>query len=179
MLDVNLVGQKLRELIRVALDMPADSVRPANQNAPTGTMDQQFATVLITYIEPTGWDDMRLVNEAGPSTNVTESAVGQRHIVASVQFFRGDALTKATRLKSLLAMSAQIDKMQSMGIGFVKAGQVKNLTAVIDTYWESRAQIDLEFYLIMKEDDSLASYGKFPVSVTTPSSTTTSEVIAP
>jgi hypothetical protein len=177
--DLKTVNQKVRELIRVALDMPANSVRPANQNAPTGTMDMQFATVLITVINPTGWDDSRVENEASPSANVQESAVGQRHFIASIQFFRGDAFTKACRLRTLLSLTNSIDKLQAAGLGFVRASAAKNLTTVVDTYWEERGQVDLEFYLVAKETVSTPTYGRFPIAVSTTSSTTSSEVTAP
>ena len=176
--DLKIVNQKVRELVRTVLAMSPDSVRPANQNAPTGTQDQQFATVLITVINPTGWDDSRLENEAGPSTNVQESVVGQRHFIASVQFFRGDAYSKACKLRTLLSMSSSIDKLQALGLGFVRAAAAKNLTTVVDTYWEERGQVDLEFHLAAKETVSTATYGRFPISVTT-SSTISSEVTAP
>lgn len=177
--DLKIVNQKVRELIRTVLAMPADSVRPANQNAPTGTMDMQFATVLITFINPTGWDDSRIENEVSPSTNVQESVVGQRHFIASVQFFRGDAYSKACRLRTLLSLSNSIDKLQAVGLGFIRASAAKNLTTVVDTYWEERGQIDLEFYLVAKETVSTPTYGRFPIAVSNNSSTTSSEVIAP
>lgn len=177
--DLKIVNQKVRELIRTVLALPADSVRPANQNAPTGTMDMQFATVLITFINPTGWDDSRIENEASPSTNVQESVIGQRHFIASVQFFRSDAYTKASRLCTLLSLSSSIDKLQAVGLGFIRASAAKNLTTVVDTYWEERGQIDLEFYLVAKETVSTPTYGRFPIAVSNNSSTTSSEVIAP
>jgi hypothetical protein len=177
--DLKVVNQKVREFVRTVLAMPANSVRPANQNVPTTTVDQQFASVLITLIEPSGWDDSRLENEASPSTNVVESIVGQRRFVASVQFFRGNAYSQACRLYTLMSMSSSVALLQAAGLGFIRASAAKNLTTVIDTYWEERGQIDLEFYLVAKETASTATYGRFPVSVNTNSSTTSSEVTAP
>jgi hypothetical protein len=176
--DLNAVNKQVRELVRSVLAMPADSVRPANQNAPTGTVDMQFATVLITDIKPTGWDDIRVENEASPSTSLQESVVGQRHMVASVQFFRGDAYSQACKLRTLLSLSSSIDKLQAAGLGFVRASAAKNLSAVVDTAWEERAQIDLEFHLVVKETVRTPTYGRFPIDFTA-SSTIHIEVTAP
>lgn len=176
--DLKAVNTKVRELVRTVLAMPANSVRPANQNAPTGTMDQQFATVLITVINPTGWDESRAVNEAGPSTNITESVVGQRHFVASVQFFRSDAYSQACKLRTLMTLSSSVEKMQALGLAFVRASAAKNLTTVVDTYWEERGQVDLEFHCVGLEAVSAPTYGDFPIDFTT-SSTIHIEVIAP
>ena len=111
--------------------------------------------------------------------NVAETIIGQRRLVASIQFFREDAYTKACRLNALLSMSSSVDKLQAIGLGLVRASPARNLTAVIDSAWEERAQIDLEFHLVAKEVQILPTYGTFPVSVTTGSSTTSSEVTAP
>lgn len=176
--DIKATNKKVREIVRTLLNMPENSVRPANQNAPTGTLDTQFATVLISAVSQKGWDDTTGKDEAAPSTNVSESAVGLRRFVASVQFFRGDAYTKACRLRTLLGLSNATDKLQAAGLGFIRASPAKNLTTVIDTYWEERGQIDIEFYLIAAETVSTPTYGRFPISVTA-SSTISSEVTAP
>ena len=178
-MTVDDINKLIRKFIRETLDLPENSVRKANQTAPTGKQSEPFATVLITLIDATGEDDRRLDNEAAPSLNVAETIIGQRRLVASIQFFRDDAYTKACRLNTLLSMSSSVDKLQAIGLGLVRASPARNLTAVIDSAWEERAQIDLEFHLVAKEVQSIPTYGTFPISVTTESSTTSSEVTAP
>ena len=178
-MTVDDINKLIRKFIRETLALPENSVRKANQTAPTGKQSEPFATVLITLIDATGEDDRHLDNEAAPSLNVAETIIGQRRLVASIQFFRDDAYTKACRLNALLSMSSSVDKLQAIGLGLVRASPARNLTAVIDSAWEERAQIDLEFHLVAKEVQSLPTYGTFPVSVTTGSSTTSSEVTAP
>lgn len=178
-MTVDDINKLIRKFIRETLSLPENSVRKANQTAPTGKQSEPFATVLITLIDATGEDDRRLDNEAAPSLNVAETIIGQRRLVASIQFFRDDAYTKACRLNALLSMSSSVDKLQAIGLGLVRASPARNLTAVIDSAWEERAQIDLEFHLVAKEVQSIPTYGTFPISVTTESSTTSSEVTAP
>lgn len=178
-MTVDDINKLIRKFIRETLALPENSVRKANQTAPTGKQSEPFATVLITMIDATGEDDRRLDNEAAPSMNVAETIIGQRRLAASIQFFRDDAYTKACRLNALLSMSRSVDKLQAIGLGLVRASPARNLTAVIDSAWEERAQIDLEFHLVAKEVQSIPTYGTFPVSVTTGSSTTSSEVTAP
>lgn len=178
-MTVDDINKMIRKFIRETLALPENSVRKANQTAPTGKQSEPFATVLITLIDATGEDDRRLKNEDAPSLNVAETIIGQRRLVASIQFFREDAYTKACRINALLSMSSSVDKLQAMGLGLIRASAARNLTAVIDGAWEDRAQIDLEFHLVAKEVQSLPTYGTFPVSVSTASSTTSSEVTAP
>ena len=178
-MTVDDINKLIRKFIRETLALPENSVRKANQTAPTGKQSEPFATVLITLIDATGEDDRRLDNEVAPSLNVAETIIGQRRLVASIQFFRDDAYTKACRLNALLSMSSSVDKLQAIGLGLVRASPARNLTAVIDSAWEERSQIDLEFHLVAKEVQSIPTYGTFPISVTTESSTTSSEVTAP
>ena len=179
MADLTGINKTVRELVRTLLNMPANSVRPANQNAPAGAKTEQFATVLITIIDRTGWDESNLKNEISPSTNVAETIIGQRKFTASVQFFRGDAYTKAARLGILLQTSSAIGKMQAVGLGLVKVGAATNLTAVVDTFWEERGQIIIEFHLVQVETVSTPTFGRFPIITHTETSTITSEVFEP
>lgn len=163
-MQLDTTNTALRNLIRSLLGMPAGSVRPANQNAPTGSATDQFATVLLTPIGSEGTDDYLLSPGLNPN-EITEKLVGSRRITASVQFFRGDALTKASRLESLMSSSRAIAAMQAAGLGLVTIHPVVNVAEKVDTYWEPRAQVSLEFYLITEEQDTLQSFGTFPVSV--------------
>lgn len=179
MADVNAINKVLRQLVRETLSMPENSVRPANQNAPAGAKNEQFATVLITSIIGALWGEYKLKDEAAPSLNVQESVTVQYTISVSVQFFRGDAYTKAQRLGVLLQTSSAIARMQALGLGLVGVSTARNLTAAVDTFWEERGQIDLEFHLIAQEIMSVPTYGTFRIDVSDNSSTTSSEVIAP
>lgn len=179
MSSIDDINKTIRTLVRETLGMPENSVRKAKQTAPTGKQTDQFATVLITLVDPVGQDDRILEAEDAQSLNVTEIIIGQRRLVASVQFFRGDAYTKACRLQTLISLSSVVAKAQMAGIGSITASAAKNLTAVIDAGWEERAQIDLEFYLVAREIQSIPTFGRFPIDVSTTSSTTSSEVIAP
>lgn len=178
-MTVDDINKLIRTFIRETLAMPADSVRPANQTAPTGKQTEQFATVLVTVIDDTGQDDRKLTNDAAPALTVTETLVGQRKLSASVQFFRGDAYTKACKLSTRMSLSSVVDKLNAINLGFVRASPPRNLTALVDAAWEARAQIDLEFYLMAQEAQSITIYGTFPVTVKTATSTTSSEVTAP
>lgn len=180
MLDMEEVNKRVRKLVREILAMPENSVRPANRNAPaSGPKSDQFATVLITPMGGEGWDDQRFEDLPGPAKLVRETVQGLRRFSASVQFFRGDAYTKAERLSILLQASGSVSKMQAVGLGLVRVSSARDLTAVVDTFYESRGQIDIEFYLVADEKIDILTYGEFPISVSTPNSTTNFEVIEP
>lgn len=171
------ISRILRGIVRELLGMPANSVRPANQSyATTGGQSEQFATVLITSISDEGWDDRVLINEPSPSLDVTEKMEGMRRMSVSVQFFRGDAYTKACRLRTLLGTANATEKLKKVGLGFIQASPAKNLTDVVDTFFEERGQVDLEFYLIAAEASVLRTYSHWKLSTTVFSTTIESEV---
>ncbi len=176
-MTVDDINRLIRRFVRETLGLPENSVRKANQTAPTGA--DAFATVLITLIEPTGQDERKVSNEAAPSLNVVETVIGQRRLLASIQFFRQDAYSNACRLKARLSLSSAIARLQAIGLGLVRAAPARNLTAVIDGAWEERAQIEIEFHLVAREIQSIPTYGAFPISVSTESSTTFNEVTTP
>lgn len=179
MIDTNIINDRVRVLVREILGLPNNSVRPANQNATVPNIPDEFATVFITPTGSEGWDIQKFEDLPAPSLEVKETITGIRRINASVQFFRGGAYTKAVRLGMLLQSSGAVSKMQAVGLGLVKVSPARDLTATVDTIYESRGQIDIEFYLVADEEIITPTYGQFTVSVTTPISTTSTEVFEP
>lgn len=182
MTDLLAINRKVRELVRLTLGMPENSVRPANQHAPADGAEQ-FATVLLSVLTPTGWDDSKFENTAqtpiAVGRPVLETIHGQRRVMASVQFFRGNAYEQALRLSTLLQSSAAQERMANAGLGLVRLTDAKDLTALNNTKFEPRGQIDLELHLIAGESMQTPTFGRFPVSVSTQSLTNTSEVFEP
>ena len=182
MTDLLATNRKVRELVRLTLGMPENSVRPANQHAPADGAEQ-FATVLLSVLTPTGWDDSKFENTAqtpiAVGRPVLETIHGQRRVMASVQFFRGNAYEQALRLSTLLQSSAAQERMANAGLGLVRLTDAKDLTALNNTKFEPRGQIDLELHLIAGESMQTPTFGRFPISVSTQSLTNTSEVFEP
>lgn len=181
MADLDGINTLFRTLIRQTMGMPSNAVRPANQAAPVGLPSAPFATVLITDVNSSALAITKQVNQASPSLLIDESVIVHSIVSLSIQFFNGLAFTQAQRLGVLLQSSAVIERMNVLGIGLLKIGVARNLTGLIDTFWESRGQIDLEFSLLAREQMVLGTYGTFPLAVhyESPPSTMTKEVIAP
>lgn len=173
------VDADIRGLIRTVLGMPPDSVRPTNRNAPTGTSTDIFATVLINEDGAIGWDSSTTADDAAPAGTVTETVRGVRKLTATVQFFRPGANGLARRLAGRLQSVAAIELMQAAGLGLTHAGPVKDISSVVDTYWEDRAWMVLEFTATAVETATIDTYNVFPVTVTTGPESTTFEVTAP
>lgn len=163
-MDNREINRRIRQLLRTVLGLSENYVRPANQNAPTGSMDDPFATVLIVDYSPTGWDSKREADGTLPD-DIIETQEGQRLIMASVQFFRANAMTLAQRLPAALQTSAAIGLMRELGLGLVHLSSARDLAAVVNTLYEERAQLDIQFHLVAQEAVTLPTYGTFPISI--------------
>lgn len=168
-----------RKLIRETLGLPLNSVHKANTEAPTGTRDQPFSTVLFTDSLATGYDNNNYASTIVPSNNVIETGQGMRRVLVSVQFFKTDAKYSGDRLKTLLHMESITAKLQQIGLGLVRTGTVRDLSQTVDTKWEERSQLDIELHLIAREDLTVPTFGRFPIGVSTEDSTINSEVFEP
>lgn len=183
MTDIDIASDKIRLLIRTALGWPANSVRPAYQNAPTGKNSDKYATVLLTNFIGSGWDANRLTDDTA-TTVIVSDTVGQRQVTAQVQFYRTDAYKTAAALSALLQKQSVIQSMADTGVGLVRVGQVTNVSKVINTKWEEQASVNVDFNVISLETETLTSFNKFPIQITpeTPAgtqSTISTEVFEP
>ena len=161
MVEHSEINDRVRAVIRAALPLYAPgAVRPANQVAPV--KDQAFCTVLILSADNTG-REVRYEDDAlnDPAQQVTESLEWHKLVKASIQFFRDGASANAERLRERLLLSRILDIQRALGIGFVSADPVKNLTAYSSDEFEQRAQFDFNFHIHSVEQDVLATYGIF------------------
>lgn len=158
------LNQKIRDVVRLCTGMVGDTVRPANQVAPT--KGDIFATVYIATDSERGHADIRQQNIPGdPALRIEETATAQSLAMASIQFFRAGAIDAAKKLKRRIQMTDAQDLMGLHGLGFVKASDVRNLTMAVNEIWEERAQIDIEFHYVNSEVINVNTYGTFPVDV--------------
>lgn len=144
--------------------MAPENIRPANQDAPTS--GDLFATVLVVAQNEHGFPEFQYENIASdPEDRVTETALQQSRITASVQFFRTGALDAAKKFKRRVFMSDTNELTTSYGLGFVSCSDVRNLTALVNEVSEERAQLDVVFYCINQEVINVNTYGVFPINV--------------
>jgi hypothetical protein len=155
----------IQVLVRTLLGMPAGSVRQAEKDGPADDMPL-YATVKMGDFESRGWDDDVYTPNLGPNnTTLTETVSGQRTVVASIQFIGLQANVNCARLASLLQTAAATQQMNGLGIGLGHIGKLNDLSAVIKTLWQDRAQRDIEFFVIVEELAQIQSIGSAPVTI--------------
>lgn len=175
MIDHIDLNRKLRQLVRHCTGMAETEVRPANQLGPaTG---DKWATVLIINVRAPGPSFNTWSNVS--ATQVKETEGTHYQCTVSFQFFRQDAVALANKLRDRISLSSALQLMQDLGLGYVSAKPVRNLAGVVNSNWEERAQVDMDFHVVGIEEEVINAFAKFPVSVTNGNSSTSTEVTQP
>jgi hypothetical protein len=144
--DINL---EFRRIIRALLALGVDAVRPANQNAPTG--DDPFVTVWFGNIKDNGYD--MAAQTQVQQDQFTEKMLSQCEVVVSVQFYRGDAMQKASALIAKLQTTKGIELMRAASLAFVDKSVIRDLSSVVNTLWEARASVDITLGFVASTED--------------------------
>lgn len=173
-IDPKAVNKAVRQLVRTVVVMPEKSVIPANENAPLPKTP--FATVFIPDLESTGEDSLSYEEIEGDDFHLVEKLEGQRIFTASIQFFKGEAMASAHKLKSRIGLSPNLQAMQRAGLGLVDITPVRDLSAIVSSEWEQRAQLNITFHVVSVETMPVDIYDTFPVSINVDGHISTNEV---
>jgi hypothetical protein len=145
-LDIN---TRLRRVIREALDMGENTVRPAHQNAPI-YKGEEYITVQILSEVAEGTDNTEWV-DSDERLFADERIYGQRLMSANIQYFNGDAMAQLRRLSGRLQSLMFTQTLSDLGLGFVRA-TTTDLTGLLpDEMWQSRAALRFDFYSVVEE----------------------------
>lgn len=122
----------------------------AEQNAPRPT--GEYSTVLIVSRARFGWDSITYENQADPDLDLVETIEGQRGLMVSFNFFRGDATMSAGRVKLLIQSSGNQEILKAAGLGLGESSEVREISEVVSKATEDRAQFDIEFNAVESGD---------------------------
>lgn len=89
-----------------------------------------------------------------PSTGVFAVA-GLRQLTLSVNAFGEGAMEMMSRLQTALSKDSVADTLAAYDIAVTDVGAVQNLTTLLENRYETRAQMDIRFYVSENENDSV------------------------
>lgn len=122
----------LRSLIRAVLDMPAGSVRPADQNQTTE--GDRYAIVQVSEMNPMGW--------AGESVDAYQTGVAD----ITIDFMGKDALSYANRLPIAMQSFFAVNLLLGLSMGYMGCSSARNLTkAELDRISRYRVVMQLSY----------------------------------
>lgn len=135
-MTVDELNKFFRDITRVVT--VASEVIEHHPNAPRPKGD--YATVHVGDLVPVGAGDK------GYSTNaedLDEKVATLYDVMISVNFFRGDAQQNASILAGSMRRTSVITLFNAVGLGFTRPSAIRELTHLMDSKHEERAQIDL------------------------------------
>ena len=141
-LDTN---AKLRTIIQTLLEMPDNSVRPANQNAPIYKGEVYMTVQIISEVgqgtDDPGWQDN------GEDLYAIQTMSGVRITSANIQHYNGDAIGQLRLLADRLQSYMGTQYLEDAGFGYIVVASITDLTGLLpDAEWQTRATMRFDFY---------------------------------
>lgn len=171
------IRSALRAWVLQATGLPDGKVIWSQQNAPRPT--PPYITINDRLaLASVGMDDERRLTE---TPGVIEH-VGQRQLTISVNAYGTGAFDLLEAARDGLRLEVIRSALWDAGIGIIDPGNPQDLSVVLDTEWEERAQMDSFFHVVSRatEDvgyfDRAAYEGTFTSGGDPPSTITTSGI---
>jgi hypothetical protein len=155
MIDYNAIEEKIFDYIQLAAGLGDDQIRRSYQNASAQpTQDRQ---VLVSYniINQivVGTDSRKYADD--DATDLEETMYGDRNITVSVQAY-GDAAQNTIETVSLFTRSfASTEFLNKNSMGFLRKGQVLDISNIQNGSFENRRQLDLEFHIVVDNTETV------------------------
>ena len=139
MINFNAVKVSLQEWIVRSTLLADNEVVFSDQSAPQP--DKPYISIKVTSIVNIGQKDARgSIDDAGFS-----DFVGIREFTLSIQYFGIDALNALSILKDSLNDEVELQILRDNNIVFVEELLFADVSSLLETIWEERAQLDLLF----------------------------------
>jgi len=127
----------------LSTEMSAVTVILAEQGAPKP--GSPFATIKLSGARGQGLDDRLDITDPGAPAYATQDLLGDRRAPVSVQLFGAGALDYARQAADSLNLQTVRDALWAAGLAPVlPPGEVRDLTGLVQTDFEERAQFDFD-----------------------------------
>ncbi len=129
----------------------------ARQNSPRP--QKPYATIQLQSLSMMGQDELRSIDDSGIAT-----IGGQRKMTIDLNIYGPDALGLMHQAQSSLSKQSVLDAFYESEIAIWNVGDAKDLTALLETNWEERAQMDVFIGFANNINDDLGIIEKVDLS---------------
>lgn len=147
------VNKLVRDIVNTIL-ATADFSIAAKQDAPRPS--GSYADVDFLTDTGIGWEYKKQENNIGDD-NVTETIQGARVVSLSIGFYRDDAMDNARKVRTAFMRQSILDMLRAANMGLVNRTEVRDLSEVLESSWEQRAQFDLTLSAVGTDIDMITS----------------------
>jgi hypothetical protein len=129
--------------------LPGVTVIWAEQNAPRP--QGEFVTLkIISGPIKIGRDESRISETIPGQLDI----IGHRSFIVSINSYGGDALVLLLKLQDSLSLLSVRDPLSTAGLTVNDVGNVRDVTAVVDTRFERRANLEVTFSYVTTYDEN-------------------------
>lgn len=118
-------------------------------NSPRPTID--YVSLYITTVTQVGWD----WTQAPTDDNGISNMVGDREFVIQAQAYGGDPVTILNNLRTSLQKQTVLDSLRQNGIVFFNWNPINDITELVDSRYEQRASMEINFRIADQYTDNL------------------------
>lgn len=121
-------------------------------NAPRPEVPYVTLHILSSVSIHQDWSDNN-INNAG-----ILSMKGDRQFTLQIQSYGGDVITRLESLRTSLQMQSVLDTLRDEGIAFYQSFQINDITELVDSEFEKRAQMDILFGIAQTYNDNVGFF---------------------
>lgn len=127
----------------------------ANENGPRPELPYLLLNFATKSVKVGSRDELRNI----PATD-TYRLYGHRHAMLSVNAYGKDALQMAEDLKNKLQLASVLDALRAQSISVLDESDTRDLSVLVDTKIEKRAQFDLTLGYTVSIDETITPIEK-------------------
>lgn len=131
-----------------------------NQNAPRPTTP--YVTLFFQNL-------LQIGNDYIPKPTVDSGLVeqvGDREFTVQIQTYGDDCFTRLENLRSSLQKTSVLDSLRANGIAFVQQFPIQDITELLSSRFENRAQMDILFRTAQNYNDTLGTIATVEIDET-------------
>jgi len=151
----NLIEDAIRKWVRDASRLADGQVIWSDQDGPRPL--GVFITIRLGDLLPLGAVDETATDydpTGGPGEEIVTTVRGVREFPVSIQCFGTDTVGRDTarallsRVQTALGLPSVREALGTVGLSPFDAGQVRNLSVILDAQFEGRALLEVRFYVV-------------------------------
>ena len=151
------VYRDLHDFIVLATGLDDESVRPVYGNSSAQpTQDRGLlCSVNLINITKIGQDGKISDDQDLPATDMEETIYGDRNVTASVKAYGEAAQDTLEKIQLFLSASAGTEFLNSADLGFLRNGQILDISSIQNGSFENRRQLDIEFHVVTSNTEDV------------------------
>ena len=153
---MSLVEEALNKAVRDIVNLiiaPAFAIKAKGKG---GRPTAAHCSVDTMSIKSVGIEELKLVDRLGDD-DIDSTRSGYREIMFSLNFYFANAMDNAEQIKIGLTRNSILEFLRAAGLGLGTRSDVRDLSEVLESGWEERAQFDFVLSAISTDDDLITS----------------------